>query len=50
MDPNLLLKFYGLDWLNMVFVFATIYLLGNKNRNGFLFGPLSSLHNSCYQT
>jgi hypothetical protein len=29
-------KFYGVDWLAMFCVFLTMYLLGNKNKLGFV--------------
>ncbi len=31
-----LLNYYGLDWLAMGLSLLAVYLLGNKNRNGFL--------------
>ncbi len=36
------LKFYGCDWAAMVFTFASLYLLGNKVRTGFLLGVLAN--------
>ena len=36
------LKFYGFDWAAMVFTFASLYLLGNKMRSGFLLGVLAN--------
>jgi hypothetical protein len=30
------LKYYGLDWLAMALSLLVVYLLGNKNKNGFL--------------
>ncbi len=36
------LKFYGFDWAAMVFTFASLYLLGNKVRTGFLLGVLAN--------
>ena len=32
---NLALRYYGVDWLAMLFTFTAIYLLGNKSRYGF---------------
>ncbi len=29
-------KYFGVDWLAMLFTFIAIYLLGNKSRWGFL--------------
>jgi hypothetical protein len=31
-----LLKYYGLDWLAMALSLLAVYLLGNKNRIGFV--------------
>ena len=36
------LKFYGFDWAAMMFTFASLYLLGNKMRSGFLLGVLAN--------
>lgn len=33
-----LLSYYGVDWLAMALTFVSIYLLGQKNRSGFLYG------------
>ena len=30
------LQYYGIDWVAMVFTFWAIYLIGNKNRTGFV--------------
>ena len=30
------LTYYGIDWVAMVFTFWAIYLIGNKNRHGFI--------------
>lgn len=32
------LKYYGIDWAAMVFMFSSIYALGLKNRMGFFWG------------
>ena len=32
---NLAFKYFGMDWLAMIFTFGSIYLLGNKSRWGF---------------
>ena len=37
------LQYYGVDWLIMLTVFAGIFLLGNKRREGFLIGMISAL-------
>lgn len=29
-------KYYGLDWIGMIITLIAVYLLGNKNRNGFI--------------
>jgi hypothetical protein len=29
-------RYFGLDWLAMCLTFIAIYLLGNKNKSGFL--------------
>jgi hypothetical protein len=42
-----LLKYYGIDWFAIFSSFLAIYLLGNKNRNGFLAFMLSNI---CYLT
>ena len=41
---NLALKYYGVDWIGTVFTLAAIYMLGSRQRNGFvimIFGNLS---------
>ncbi|BAZ11625.1 hypothetical protein NIES4071_34510 [Calothrix sp. NIES-4071] len=35
MLTNSVFKYYALDWLAMTFSFIAVYLLGNKNKNGF---------------
>lgn len=35
-------NYYGVDWLAMVSTFISLYLLGKKNRHGFLFGLLAN--------
>lgn len=32
---TLALRYYGVDWLAMLFTFVAIYLLGNQSRAGF---------------
>ncbi len=39
----LLFKYYGTDWAAMIFTFINLYLLGNKNPKGFIFGFLSNI-------
>ena len=34
--------FHGFDWAAMVFTFASLYLLGNKVRAGFLLGVVAN--------
>ncbi len=36
MDSIEVFKYFGIDWLAMVFTFVAIYLLGNKSRLGFV--------------
>ena len=36
------LDFHGFDWAAMVFTFASLYLLGNKVRAGFLLGVVAN--------
>ena len=46
MDENLitaLFKFYGTDWLAMVFTILQLYLLGAKKIAGFKFGILGNI-------
>ena len=45
MHEALAFKYYGVDWLAMVFTFGAIYLLGNKSRRGFV---LMMTGNSCW--
>lgn len=33
---DVLLKYYGLDWLAMAASLLAVYLMGNKNRLGFI--------------
>jgi len=33
---DILLKYYGLDWLAMASSLLAVYLIGNKNRIGFI--------------
>jgi hypothetical protein len=33
---NIFLKYYTLDWLAMILSLVAVYLLGNKNRLGFI--------------
>lgn len=33
---DILLKYYGLDWLAMAASLLAVYLMGNKNRIGFI--------------
>ena len=35
MEPELLFRYFGIDWIAMIFTFFAIYLLGNKSRYGF---------------
>src|SRR5215472_7426383 len=36
-------QYFGLDWLAMSLTFAAIYLLGNKNRGGFVIMMIGNL-------
>jgi hypothetical protein len=36
MGMDVLLKYYGLDWLAMASSLLAVYLIGNKNRIGFI--------------
>ena len=40
---DFLFNHYGIDWGAMVFMFLSIYHLGNKKRIGFLYGIVASL-------
>lgn len=45
MDGNLtqyVFNYYGVDWLAMFMTFISIYLLGKKNKYGFIFGLLAN--------
>ncbi len=37
------MQFYGIDWLATVCGLTGVYLLGNKNKNGFLVYMMASL-------
>ncbi len=37
------MQFYGIDWLATVCGLTGVYLLGNKNKNGFLVFMMASL-------
>ena len=45
MDGAFALRYFGIDWVAMLFTFAAIYLLGNKSRGGF---SLMMVGNSCW--
>lgn len=36
-------KYYGVDWIAMTLAFTSIYMLGKKNRNGFIVGVFACL-------
>jgi hypothetical protein len=36
------LRYWGLDWMAMALSLFSVYLLGNKNRNGFLVFAMSN--------
>jgi len=36
-------QYYGIDWLITLLTFAGIFLIGNKNKKGFILGMSSSL-------
>lgn len=35
MDAEMALRYFGVDWIAMIFTFAAIYLLGNQSKAGF---------------
>lgn len=37
------IQFYGTDWLGMVLIVLSIYLIGEENKIGFILGVLGSL-------
>jgi hypothetical protein len=39
---HLLFQYYGVDWIVMLTVFLGVFLLGEKNREGFLLGMTSA--------
>ena len=39
------LRYFGVDWVAMLFTFVAIYLLGNKSRAGF---PTMMCGNACW--
>ena len=38
---DILTKYYGIDWAATISMFFMIYYIGNKKRQGFLFGVLA---------
>lgn len=40
---DMLFKYYGIDWGAMIATFFMLYYLGNKKRQGFLFGIIASI-------
>lgn len=38
-----LTQYYGLDWIAMVTIFLSVYLLGNRRKIGFVFGVVGSV-------
>jgi len=36
--PEMVLNYYGVDWLAMALTFLSLYFLGKKKRCGFVFG------------
>jgi nicotinamide riboside transporter PnuC len=40
---DVLLKYYGLDWLGMASSLLAVYLMGNKKRVGFIFNMLANV-------
>ena len=36
-------QYYGIDWIIMLTVFSGIFLLGDKKRQGFILGTVSSV-------
>ena len=43
MSAQILLKYYGIDWLAMVFTVLSICYLGEKKRIGFVYGLLANV-------
>ena len=35
---EMMLNYYGVDWLAMIMTFLSLYFLGKKSRAGFLYG------------
>ena len=35
-------QYYGVDWIAMIMTFLSLYLLGKKNKYGFIFGLLAN--------
>lgn len=38
-----MINYYGVDWLAMFSTFISLYLLGKKNRYGFIFGLVANI-------
>lgn len=36
MDMDIAFRYFGIDWVAMVFTFVAIYLLGNQSKAGFV--------------
>jgi len=35
-------EYYGVDWIGMVLMLISVYLLGESKRNGFLYGAVGN--------
>ena len=36
------LQYYGVDWIGMVLMLISVYLLGESKHNGFIFGAIGN--------
>lgn len=39
---DVVFNYYGVDWIAMIMTFFSIYLLGKKNKYGFIFGLIAN--------
>lgn len=37
------LQYYGIDWIGMVLMLISVYLLSDSKRHGFLFGAVGNI-------
>lgn len=45
---EIIIKYYGIDWMAMLMTFCSLYLLGKKNKYGFIFGLLANFFWLCF--